>query len=399
MGALRERNFRLYFVGQLTSWIGTGMTMVALAFAVFRSDRSATALGIVLMAGTVPLAVFILVGGVIADRVGRRRVMLGSDVLRGMAQAALGAWVLTARPPLWGFAVLAALAGTGTAFFMPAVTGLIPEVVSEQRLPQANALDGLTNSVGMILGPALAGALVATASPGWAIVADASSYAVSVASLSLLALPPVPSKQTTSLAHQLREGWNEFTSRTWLWVIALQWWFSDTVIFGPYFVLGALVSSKYLGGATTWGSILAAGGLGSVAGGLVMLRVRPKRPMLVATLSTLVFPWPLLALASRAPVAVIAAGACAMGASMAVLLALWNTTVQREVPAEVLSRVSSYDLFGSLVFLPVGYAIVGPVSEVVGIRATFPGASVWCVASAAGVLAVPSVRKLTATNA
>jgi predicted MFS family arabinose efflux permease len=398
VGALRERNFRLYFIGQLTSWIGTGMTMVALAFAVFRSERSATALGIVLMADTIPLALFILVGGVIADRIGRRRVMLSSDVLRGVAQASLGVWVLTAQPPLWGFVVFAALVGTGTAFFSPALTGLIPEVVSPRRLSQANALDGLTNSIGMIAGPALAGIIVATTSPGWAIVADASSYGVSVVSLALLRLPPVLPKAATSFVHQLREGWKEFWSRTWLWVIALQWWISDMVIFAPYFVLGALVSSKYLGGSTTWGSILAAGGAGSVGGGLVLLRVRPKRPLLVGTLSMLVFAWPLLALAYRAPVPLIAAGAFFMGAATALQLTLWNTTVQREVPAEVLSRVSSYDLFGSLVFLPVGYAIVGPVSGAVGIRATFLGASVWCVASAVGVLAMPSVRKLTARD-
>lgn len=399
LGALGERNFRLYFVGQLASWIGTGMAMVALAFAVFRTERSATALGVVLMAEAVPLALFILVGGVVADRIGRRRVMLGSDVLRGCAQAALGAWVLTARPPLWGFAVLVALVGTGTAFFSPAVTGIIPEVVTPPRLAQANALDGLANSIGMIAGPAVAGVIVATASPGWAIVADASSYGVSVVSLALLQLPPIMPKVATTFLGQLQEGWKEFWSRSWLWTISVQWWISDTVIFGSYYVLGALVASKYLGGAPTWGTILAVGGAGSVVGGLVMLRVRPKRPMLVATLSTLVFPWPLLALAYRAPLPVIAAGAFFMGAAMAIVLALWNTTVQREVPAEVLSRVSAYDLFGSLVFLPIGYAIVGPVSGAVGIRATFLGASIWCVASVAVVVAVPSVRRLTARDA
>jgi MFS family permease len=398
LGALRERNFRLYFVGQLTSAIGTGMTSVALAFAVLASDRSATALGVVLAANAVPLAVFLLVGGVIADRLGRRRVMLASDLMRGAAQAGLGAWVLIGHPPLWGFVLLAAMVGTATAFFMPALTGLIPEVVSTGRLAQANALDGLSNSIGSIAGPALAGVLVAAASPGWAIIADALSYFASVTSLALLRMPPTKMEAATSFFSQLRQGWSEFWSRTWLWVIVVQWSIGNAVILGPFFVLGAVVADRYLGGSTAWGTILAAQGAGSVAGGIVLLRLEVRRPLFVGTLSSLVFPWSLLALAFRAPLAVIAAGSFAAGVALAVFGVLWNTTMQREVPSEVLSRVSSYDWFGSLVFLPLGFALAGPVSSAIGIRATFIGASIWCVVSALVVVAVPSVNGLVVTK-
>jgi MFS family permease len=391
LGALRERNFRLYFLGQLTSAIGTGMTVVALAFAVLESDRSASALGVVLAAETVPLGVFLLVGGVVADRLGRRKVMLGADVLRALAQAALGTWVLTGRPPLWGFVLLAALLGTGTAFFMPALTGLIPEVVSAPRLSQANALDGLTISIGTVAGPAVAGVVVAATSPGWAIVADAITYAVSVCSLSLLRLPPVLAS-AGSFISQLKTGWTEFWSRAWLWVIVLQWSIGNTVILAPYFVLGAVVADRYLGGSAAWGSILAAQGVGSVAGGIVMLRLHVRRPLVVATLGSLLLPWTLLALAFHAPVAVVACGGFAMGLSMAMFAVLWNTTMQREVPADVLSRVSAYDWFGSLVFLPIGYALSGPISDALGIRTTLIASSAWCLVSAAVVLAVPAVR-------
>lgn len=396
LGALRERNFRLYFIGQLTSAVGTGMTSVALAFAVLASDRSATALGSVLAANAVSLAVFLLVGGVVADRIGRRRVMLASDVIRAAAQAVLGLWVLTGRPPLWGFVILAAAVGAGTAFFMPALTGLIPEVVSPERLSQANALDGLTTSIGTIAGPAAAGVIVAAASPGWAIIADGISYGVSVVSLALLDIPPAPVQAATRFLRQLRQGWGEFWSRTWLWVIVAQWSIGNAVILAPFFVLGAVVADRYLGGSTAWGTILAAQGAGSVAGGVVMLRVHARRPLLVATLSGLVLPWPLLALAFHAPVPLIAAGGFVMGVSLAVFGVLWNTTMQREVPPEVLSRVSSYDWFGSLVFLPVGFALSGPVSAALGIRTTFIASSIWCVASTLAVLAVPSVSGLVA---
>jgi hypothetical protein len=396
VGALRERNFRLYFTGQLTSAIGTGMTSVALAFAVFQDDRSATALGVVLAADAVSLAGFLLVGGVIADRLGRRRVMLAADVLRAAAQATLGAWVLAGHPPLWGFVVLAAAVGTGTAFFMPALTGLIPEVVSPGRLSQANALGGLSNSIGSVAGPALAGVLIAATSPGWAIIADAASYGVSVVSLSLLALAPGTARVSESFLSQLRAGWSEFWSRTWLWIIVIQWSLGNAIILGPFFVLGAVVADRYLGGSTAWGTILAAQGAGSVVGGVVMLRVHVRRPLLVASLPALIFPWQLLALAYRAPVPVVAAGAFAAGVAFAIFAVLWNTTMQREVPAAVLSRVSSYDWFGSLVFLPIGFALSGPVSAALGIRTTFIASSIWCVASTLVVLAVPSVRGLRA---
>jgi MFS family permease len=396
LGALRERNFRLYFIGQLTSAVGNGMTSVALAFAVLASNLSPTALGIVLASNAASLAAFLLAGGVIADRLGRRRVMLAADVIRMIAQAILGVWVLTGSPPLWGFVVLAAIVGGATAFFMPALTGLIPEVITPGRLSQANALDGLTNSIGFIVGPAVAGIIAAATSPGWAIVADAISFGVSVLCLSLLDLPAAAMQGASNFVHQLKEGWTDFWSRTWLWVIVVQWSVGNTIILGPFFVLGAVVAHEYLGGARAWGWILAAQGMGSVLGGIVMLRFRPHRPLFVGSMGALVYPWPLLALAFHAPVAFIAAGSFAMGVSMAVFGVLWNTTMQREVPPDRLSRVSSYDWFGSLVFLPIGFALSGPISNVIGIQTTFVIASIWCVASTAVVLALPSIFRLVA---
>lgn len=394
LGALADRDFRLYFVGQLTSAIGTGMTAVALSFAVLASHGTASAVGVVLAAQTAPLAVFLLVGGVIADRLGRRRVMLGADVLRGAAQAALGAWILVGRPPLWGFVVFAALVGTGTAFFMPAINGLIPSVVRAEYLPQANALNGLTVSIGAMAGPAIAGVVVAAASPGWAVLADAISYGVSVASLALLRSHGGPIPERTSFLHQLRVGWREFWSRTWLWVIVVQWSIGNTLVWAPFYVLGAVVAKRSLGGATAWGTILAVQGVGSIVGGLLMLRVRPRRPLRLAVVSALVLPWPLLALAFGAPVAVIAAGAGLAGLQIAVFLVAWDTTMQREVPRDVLSRVSAYDWFGSLVFLPVGYAIAGPIAAAIGFRTAFFVASGYVVVSTALVICVSQVRTL-----
>jgi MFS family permease len=397
LGALHERNFRLYFMGQLTSAVGTGMTPVALSFAVLALPHgSASDVGAVLAAETVPLVIFLLLGGVAGDRLGRRRVMLGADVLRASAQTALGAWILFGHPPLWGFLVLSALVGSGTAFFVPALTGLIPQIVSPERLRQANALNGLSFSIGGIVGPSVAGVIVAVASPGWAILADALSYVVSVASLAALRMGPAPQSTPESFFAQLHRGWSEFWGRTWLWSIVLSASLFNLVAIAPYFVFGAVIAKESLGGATAWGTILAAQGAGAVLGGITMLRVHIKRPLVAGGLSLLVWPFPLLALAYVAPVPVIAIGAFLGGASFAVFDTQWQTTMQREVPAEVLSRVSAYDWFGSLVFLPVGYAIAGPVASVVGIRTVFFAGTAYMCAAVAALMLVPSIRHMRA---
>jgi MFS family permease len=397
LGALHERNFRLYFMGQLTSAVGTGMTPVALSFAVLALPHgSASDVGAVLAAETVPLVIFLLLGGVAGDRLGRRRVMLGADVLRASAQTALGAWILFGHPPLWGFLVLSALVGSGTAFFVPALTGLIPQIVSPERLRQANALNGLSFSIGGIVGPSVAGVIVAVASPGWAILADALSYVVSVASLAALRMGPAPQSTPESFFAQLHRGWSEFWGRTWLWSIVLSASMFNLVTIAPYFVFGAVIAKESLGGATAWGTILAAQGAGAVLGGITMLRVHIKRPLVAGGLSLLVWPFPLLALAYVAPVPVIAIGAFLGGASFAVFDTQWQTTMQREIPAEVLSRVSAYDWFGSLVFLPVGYAIAGPVASVVGIRTVFFAGTAYMCAAVAALMLVPSIRHMRA---
>jgi len=399
LGALHERNFRLYFLGQLTSAVGTGMTPVALSFAVLALPHgSASDVGAVLAAETVPLVIFLLVGGVAGDRLGRRRVMLGADVLRASAQTALGAWILFGHPPLWGFLVLSALVGSGTAFFVPALTGLIPQIVPPERLRQANALNGLSFSIGGIVGPSVAGVIVATASPGWAILADALSYVISVASLAALRMGPATRTTPESFFAQLRRGWSEFWGRTWLWSIVVGASMFNLVTMAPYFIFGAVIAKESLGGATAWGTILGAQGAGAVLGGVTMLRVHIKRPLVAGALSLLVWPFPLLALAYTAPVPVIAIGAFLGGASFAIFDTQWQTTMQREVPSEVLSRVSAYDWFGSLVFLPLGYAIAGPVASVVGIRAVFFAGSTYMCAGVAAIVLVPSVRQMRAST-
>lgn len=391
---LRERNFRLFFLGQATSQIGSGMAPVAVAFAVL-AHGTVSDVGYVLAAETVPLVIFLLIGGVVGDRISRRRLMLLSDSLRTLSELALGIWILFGNPPLWGFMVLAALMGVGQSFFNPSMTGIVPQLLSSETLQQGNALNGISTSSGRIIGPAVAGVIVAVSSPSWAILADAATYFVSVISLALIRVDWNGAEQPEDFMTLLREGWREFWSRSWLWVIVIQSACVNALI-ASIFVLGPLIAEQSLGGASSWGVILAASGVGSVVGGVVMLRVHPRRPLFVANLWAMLFPLPLFFLGARWAVSFIALAAFVAGVSLAVFSVQWTTTLQREVPPQVLSRVSAYDWFGSLVFLPLGMALVGPVSSKIGITTTLVGCGALIFLLIIATLMVPSVVRLTA---
>lgn len=370
------------------------MAPVAIAFAVL-AHGSASDVGYVLAAGTVPLVILLLAGGVVGDRISRRKLMLQSDALRTIAECALGIWVLLGNPPLWGFMALAALMGVGEAFFSPALTGIVPQMLSEKKLQQGNALNGISNSTGRIIGPAIAGVIVAISSPGWAILIDGLTYFVSVVSLAFIRIEWIACDEPETFITLLRQGWKEFWSRSWLWAVVIQSSFVNA-LFASFLVLGPVVAKQSLGGAPAWGAILAAEGAGAVLGGVIMLRVHPRRPLLIATLSSLVFPVPLFFIATRSPTALIAMFGFLAGGFITVFSVQWTTTLQREVPANVLSRVSAYDWFGSLVFLPIGMALVGPLASRIGITTTLVGSGVLMMLLILAVLAVPSVSRLQA---
>ena len=395
-GVLAERDFRLFFTGYLTSYFGSQLVPVAVTFAVLNNGGSAADVGYVLAAETVPLVVFLLVGGVIADRLPRRAVMIGADLLRTASQGALAGLLLTGHPALWQFMVLLAATGAGMAFFSPAMTGLIPQVVSAAGLQQANALNGLSQSLGTVAGPAVGGVLVAGVGPGWAVAADAVTYLVSAYCLARVSVPLVAAAGQATFLAQLRLGWREFRSRAWLWAIVVSAALWHLLAYAPFIVLGAVVAKADLGGARAWGAILAAQGVGAVVGGLVMLRLRPPRPLLTATLALFPYAVPMCLLAVRAPVVAVAAGSFAAGWGLSMFSVLWDTTMQREIPPAVLSRVSAYDWFGSVAFLPLGYAITGPLAGWLTITGTLWAAAGWTVVTTSLVLAVPSVWRLRA---
>lgn len=396
LGVLSHRDFRLYFIGRATSFIGSGMIPVALSFAILGRGGSTSDVGVVLAADVAPLAIFLLLAGVLADRTNRRAVMLSADLLRCGAQAGLAFWLLTGHPPLWGFVVLEFTVGIGTAFFTPAMTGLIPQVTTPDTLHQANALNGAAQWGGTLFGPAIAGILVATVGSGWAVAADALTYGVSASCLALLRVGWVGAGEEgqESLARQLLTGWVAFRSRTWLWTVVAQFCTLGLLVFPPFFVLGAVVAKQSLGGSVGWGIVLACQGAGATLAAVLMLRIQPRRPMLAGEVAMLGWSVVLITLALRAPMPVVAIAGFVSGIGFGVFGPVWDTTMQRQLPAEVLSRASAYDWFGSMVLLPIGFAIEGSVASLLGITGTLWLGASWLIVTVAFVLAFPSVRRM-----
>ena len=396
--ALRERQFRLLFTGQIVSLLGDAITGVALAFAALDLTGSATDLGYVFAAKAVPLVGFLLIGGVFADRLPRRAVMLTADVVRFGTQGGVAMLILTHSAQIWEIVVLQAISGTASAFFNPASTGLTPMTVSPERLQQANALRGLSMASTGIIGSVISGALVAGVGAGWALAIDAATFAVSAFFLGQLRLPAHVTLPPQSFFGDLHEGWREFASRTWVWMIVVAASLGNMVL-SVFVVLGAEISKTSLGGPGAWAAILAAIGIGSLLGGFVSLRIRVRYPLYFGSSLLAFLAAPIALLALRMPVAVIAAGALLSGVANMIFSALWETSLQQHIPPAALSRVSAYDWFGSLAFQPLGFVIAGPAAVAIGASPTLWIAAGTILVMTAAVLATPSVRRLEALPA
>jgi hypothetical protein len=342
------------------------------------------------------------IAGAVADRFGRRRVMLTADALRCAAQASLAAAVFAGRPALWVFVLLAWLVGTGEAFFTPALDALTVEVAPRDQLGNANALYGLARSATRIAGPVLGGLLIALTGPGVVVAADAASYAVSVLALSLIRVPAARAAAgggdpvvRRTLWRDMAEGWAEFRSRTWLWVTTMQFAFFNLITWAPWMLLGPVMGRAYLGGAAVWGAIMGVQGAGAIAAGLLSLGRRPRRPVVIATIGTFGYALPDVPMALHASAVWVAAAAFCCGAGSAVFSTFYGTTMQQQVPPELLARVSALSVFPAYGVGVIGYAIDGPLAAAFGPAAIFGVGAVYGLLSSAAVLTLRSVRQVT----
>jgi MFS family permease len=393
-GPLGQREFRLLFAGRTTSFIGSAFANVALAFAVLELTDSKADLGYVLAARSVPQVIFLLVGGIWADRLPRDLVMVWSNVISGASQSLIALLLLLGHAQIWQLMALAAINGMSSAFFFPASAGIIPQTVPRSMLQGANAILSLGQNSSWIVGAALGGLVVAATSPGIGIAVDAGTFFLAALFTARIRLPKELRMETSNFFAELADGWREFSSRAWLWVIVLQFGFVNAIEQGIAGVLGPAIAKDHFGGAAGWGFILTAESLGLFVGGVILLRLRPRRLLLTATLGFLLTIPFLLALAGPLPLlAVIALGALA-GLGLETFGIMWHTTMQQEIPQEKLSRVYSYDALGSFVLIPLGLAAAGPVSEVFGTRETILGATAISLTATLAVLFVRDVRTI-----
>jgi MFS family permease len=376
---LRQRDFRLLWLAQSTSVIGDEIVTVALALFVVQRTGSATDLGLVLTAHVLPLVLFLLIGGAWADRLPRQRLMLGTDLVRFALHGLLAVLILAGHAPIWCVAAIEVLFGTAEAFSRPAAGGVLPQTVAEEDVQQATAITSMSNNVAEFAGPALATGLVLGVGAGWAFALDAATFLLSALFLSRLhprrrdpgGLVGASSADDTdgeprSVWADIRQGAREVRARTWVWATLAA--FCGGVFFdvAPWFVLGPVVARQKYGHIGVYGLVQAALGLGTIAGSLLAIGWRPRYPMRAGILAALLLPLSTILYAEGVTLIVVVPATVVSGFGIALFDVWWVTALAERIPAQALSRVSSYDWTISLALLPVGYIVAGPLAASLG---------------------------------
>jgi MFS family permease len=391
---LRQRNFRLLFTARTISFFGSNLVPIAVAFAVLDMTGSATDVGIAFAARTLAQVATLLVGGVVADRLPRQSVMIGSELASMLVQVALAVLLLTGEATMWQLVALQALGGAAFAFFTPASSGLVPQTVPPALLQRANGLMSVARYSAYVVGAAAGGALVATIGSGWAIGLDAATFGVSVLLLVAMRIPAAAATmQAPKFVRELAEGWRAFTEHLWVWLITV--WISlyFLISYAPFFVLGPYVAKQSMHGAAGWAFVLTGEAVGALAGALAGGRVRLRRPLVTIGLTFLVTGLQLVLLAAHAPLATIAIAAALAGFAFSFGSVVWETELQRTIEPSKLSRVSAYNWMGAMAFLPAGYAIAGPVAAAIGVSTTLWIGAAWLLVSTLFVYSVSDVRR------
>lgn len=399
LAPLRHRPFRHLFIGTTANLLGNGVAPIALAFAVLDATGSVGSLGLVVGAHSVTSVVFLLYGGVLADRLPRGPLLVGSSAVSAVSQAMIAALVLTgnvAIPLLMG---LAAVNGASSSCYQPASQALLPQTVPAESRRGALALSRIAGSSATIVGASLGGVLVAAFGPGWGLAVDALSFALAAVSFALIRVEVAPPAPSPGLVHELRVGWQEFTSRSWVWVIVVAFCFLNAGYTASFTILGPAVADSTGIGRTGWGLAVAAGSLGAVAGGVLSLRWRPRRAILAGcALVGLTASIPLLlALAPYTWVLVAATFVAGVGVEQAGVA--WYSTLNEQIPEDRLARVYAYDDLGSYLALPLAQFTAGPAVLLLGLHTTLYAAATLILLATLAMIATPSIRALAPKTA
>ena len=393
---LRHRDFLLLLADRLIAPGAMAFSIVGVSFAVLDAGGTPADLSYVVAAQLVPCLVFCLLGGVIADRIAPQRVVAASNLLVALGEGTFGILVLTGRPQLWQMILLEVVTGSGIAMFSPASQALLPGLVPPDELQQASALSRLAMNMAMMSGAAVAGVVVAAVGPGWALTICGAGVTATVPMLlSIKAGVARAPSAASSVLRDLRVGWSEFRSHTWLWVIVAQYCLVMMAWFGGFEVLGPVVAKAHLGGAAAWGAIMAAQSVGLVAGGLLSLWRSPRRPMLAVAGIGIVLALTPLALAMLWPLLLVCLVAFVVGTATEYMMVVWTVAMARNIRPDALARVSGYDGLGSMMATPLGALIAGPAATHFGVRRTQYAAAALIAAVSVVALIPRDVRTRT----
>ncbi|MGO4489690.1 MFS transporter [Microbacterium sp. 2RAF4] len=395
LAAMQDRNFRWFFLARAITMIAGSMSSIALAFAVLEIDNDARSLSLVLAAFTISNIVFVLFGGVIADRLPRALIIQACYVVDILSIGTIAALLFTGTATIPLLIVLSIVNGASTAFVLPAMQGIIPQLTTPEHLQQANAMLSFVRSAVTIGGPIIAGVLVATAGPAWAMVVQAAGWVIAIPVLALVKLPPPSHAGGTTMFHDLRIGWREFWSRSWLWTIVLAFMIMNAIHVGAWGVVGPYIAKNNdLLGITGWGWVVSAEGVGVLLMTLLLMWFPLRRPLRYGMIGMAAFAIPVTMLGVHPAVVLLAMAAFIAGAGAEVFSTGWNLAMMENIPGEKLSRVSSYDMLGSFVVMPIGTLVYGwlithadPATVLITSGAVYAGVALL-------TLAVPSVWRM-----
>jgi MFS family permease len=398
-----NRRYRYLFLARFVSNIGNGMSPIALAFGVLSlPGGDATDLSYVTTSRMIPVVVFLLVGGVVADRFGRAQLVGGTDVIGALVVGASGLLFIFHQASVLLLCISGAIFGALNALWYPAFSGLMPEVVESEKLQAANSVLGFGANIGFTIGTSAAGLIVSGVGPGWAIVTDGASFLVAGLLVWQLRRPvevhSEASSHRESMFAQMKGGWREFSSRRWLILIVATFSLTNMCYEGFFGVLAPLQMKEEFGGARDMGLMMSAFGIGSIVGVVTSMKLRPHRPLVLAMGGLAVLGMWMLLLAGRAPLALVILAAFASGVALDIFYVLWMTTFQREVPQEMLSRVGSYDAFGSTVLAPLGLFFAGPFANWAGAEVALITAGIIVIGTNLASMSAPSVRSVRSSS-
>ena len=393
---LGYRDFRLLLADRLLAPGAFAFSLVGVSFAVLDATGSTADLSYVLAAQILPSMVFALVGGVFADRFAPQRVIVAANLMIAAGEGGFGLLVLLGHPQLWQMIALETLTGAGMAVFYPASQALLPRLVPDRLLQEASALSRLAMNAAQMAGAAVAGLFVAAAGPGWALATCGIGMLGTVPLLLAIRAPGAERTQRHNVLRDLRDGWSAFSSRRWLWATTCQYCVVLAAWYGAFDVLGPVVARRHLGGPAAWGVIAAADAVGLIIGGVIAMRLIVQRPIRFVVLMGATCAITPLAMAALLPLPLICLAAVALGISLEIMMVQWTVTMVRHVPPDLLARVSSYDILGSVSAMPLGALAAGPIAAAVGVSVTQYGAAALIVIASALTMLAPEVRHMRA---